>query len=205
MRLMKWLIKKYLSDVTANFRGFVPDLLRSRVEPTWATEVAAGTEFQLNFYGILIVALSLIIAVFWARYLGVNPDRVDLLLGVLRVPVLVVVHGVLVSVLLWIGAQLIKTPKTFAYCTKVMFRIVAIIPLLVPLSFNYWGDIGLLIILGLFLVRAARRSLVISRRNAFLFFGLSYIVFAVVQIQALEVRKMKIESKQSGLPSLFQQ
>jgi hypothetical protein len=205
MRLIKWLIKKYLADVTANFRGLVSDLLRYRVEPTWATEVATGSEFQLNFYGFLVVALSLIVAVLWARYLGVNPDRVDLLLGVMRVPVLVVVHGVLISVLLWIGAQLIKTPKTFTYCTKVMFRVVAVMPLLVPLSFNYWGDVGLLIILGLFLVRAARRSFVISRRNAFLFFGLSYVVFAIVQIQALEVRKMKIESKQSGLPALFQQ
>jgi hypothetical protein len=100
-------------------------------------------------------------------------------------PMQAVISGFLTSSLIFLGSHLNQVPKPFSVAYKLMLRVMSLYPILGFLLFSRWGAPVMLLIYGFFVIRAVRRTYVIPLQNAFLFYGIIYFIFALIQLQAL--------------------
>lgn len=100
-------------------------------------------------------------------------------------PLQVVIMGFLTSILLFAGSHLNRVPKPYNVAFKLMLRLMAAFPLLSFLNLYRYGQVIVLLIFGLLVVRGARRTYGIPAMNALFFFGVIYFIFALMQLQTL--------------------
>jgi hypothetical protein len=100
-------------------------------------------------------------------------------------PLRAVISGFLTSSLIFLGAHVNRVPRNFSVAFKLMLRIMAVYPLVSFLNVTRWGAVPALLIYGYFVIRGVRKTFAISLQNTLLFFGIAYVVFALLQLQAL--------------------
>jgi len=100
------------------------------------------------------------------------------------VPLQAVITGFLSASLIFLGSHLNQVQKPFTVAYKLMLRTMAIYPVLVLLSFFRFGPALAVLIYGFFVLRGVRKTYVIPLYNTLLFFGITYLMFAVLQLNA---------------------
>ncbi len=134
-------------------------------------------------YAIFLAVLSLIPAAVVA-YVATVPSWI-VLADFLKVPLQFAISGFLTSILIFAGTHFNKMPRPFSVAFKTMLRIMAIYPLLRFFTLLKFGEPVLLLFYGFFVVRGVIKSYAIPLRNAMLFFGVIYFIFAVMQLQQI--------------------
>lgn len=98
-------------------------------------------------------------------------------------PLQTVITGFLMSGLLLVGSHVMKAPKDYPYAFQIMLRVMAVHPILGFCNYFRLGPSVVLLVYGYLVSRAAVKALGLSFKNAALFFGITYCVFALFQLQ----------------------
>lgn len=150
---------------------------------SWQNDFGGEIETRDYVYVVFLILLSFVPATL-AAY--ASHDEIEkVLMRFFRTPIKVVVDGLLTAGIIFIGAHLAKATKSWSVAFKLMLRTMAIYPLLGFFLFAPWGVAIQLLFLGIFVVRGVRRTYPISLQNSVFFFGTIYIVFAILELQAV--------------------
>ncbi|MEW6056727.1 MAG: hypothetical protein AB1540_08935 [Bdellovibrionota bacterium] len=165
------------------FGGILTDPLAQGRGRRWERDFAGEPTELDKFYAGFLVVLSIIPAAVVAM-VSVEP-RWKVMADLFGAPLQAVISGFLTSTLLFLGSHVNKVPKPWTVAFKLMLRVMSVFPLLGFLSVHPWGRIISLLIYGFFVVRGVQKTYPISLQNTLLFFGVIYVVFALLQTQAL--------------------
>ncbi len=118
----------------------------------------------------------------------VLPSQVLPIVQFFGTPVQVIINGMLMSFLFLVGTRLTKiksgqTEKTYAYSFRVMLRVMAVHPVLQCFYFLRFAPSISLLVLGYFASNAAIGAFGMSKRNARVYFGAIYFMFALLQLK----------------------
>ena len=177
------LTERWRDDLSENFKALTSDPLARGPGRRWDRDFSGEIRPDDVRYSVFIVVLTLVPAAIVA-YASVEP-RWKMMAQLFGAPLHAVISGFLTSALIFLGSHVNRVSKPFPVAYKLMLRIMAIYPLLGILLLNQYGQVAVLLIYGLFVVRGVRKTYPITLQNALLFFGVIYFVFALFQLQAL--------------------
>lgn len=177
------LLERWRQDLRELFSGVSTDPFAEGRGRRWDRDFSGEVAPRDVHYAIFIGVLSLIPALV-AAYVSLEPQW-KVMAQFFRAPIQVVVSGFITSGLIFLGAHFNKVPKSYAAAFKLMLRIMAIHPLLAFFQIFPYGEVLGLLVYGFFVVRGVRKTYSIPTRNVVLFFGTTYLVFALLTLKTI--------------------
>lgn len=176
--------ERWLGDLRKLTRELAKDPLYSKgVGRRWDRDFQDKIDKSDKRYAIFLGVLSIIPAGVIAYFSSASLERT--LLQFFRAPLFTVIYGFLTSVLLFAGSHFNKAPRSYEVAFKLMLRVMAVYPLLGFLKFNpLLGFVGS-IFFGICVIHAASRTYDIPPKNALLFYGAIYGIFAVMDYRVI--------------------
>lgn len=176
-------LARWRRDLRENLSGIIQDPFAQHRGRRWERDFLGEISQSDIYHSVFLVALCLVSAALLAMVS--TAGQVDRMMQFFRAPLQVVLTGFLSSSLIFLGSHLNKVPKDYTVAFKLMLRIMSVYPILFLLNVWKFGEPFILIAFGFFLIRGVVRTYSIALRNAVLFFGVIYFVFAVMQLQAI--------------------
>lgn len=174
---------RWKSDLRELFDNLLSDPFASGRGRRWERDFSGEIERDDIHYAIFIGVLSLVPASIVA-YTS-SRTQIETLAQFFRAPMQLVLSGFLSSTILYLGGHLNRVPRDYSVAFKLMLRIMAVHPILQFLQFWSYADPLVLVLFGFFVIRGARKTYVMPLQNALLFYGIIYVTFAMMQLQAL--------------------
>lgn len=181
---MQIYLTRWRNDVYEMFSGINKEPFGGRRwEKDFVGEITPDDTKYAIFLGVLTMVPASVIALVSAG------SVVDTMARFFSTPIQCVINGFLTSVLLFISSYVPKisgsnVSGTFETAFKLMLRIMAVYPILRFLCFNNIGLAFSTLVYGGFVIRGALKTYSMPRKNAFIFFGTTYFVFFLLQLQA---------------------
>lgn len=175
-------VERWRTDLREMFAGLQGDLLLKGRGRRWDRDFGGQIDALDKQYAAFLVALSIVPAAV-VGYLA-SRSTVAMLEHLFRAPMRAVIGGFLTSAIIFLGSHVNRVAKPYPVAFKLMLRLMAIHPILGILTPLHFGEPIGLVIYGYFVIRAVRKTYSITLENALLFFGVIYVVFALLQLQA---------------------
>ncbi len=176
---MQQLLMRWKQDVYEMLNGITSTPFSGR---SWSSDFEGEVSKEDIHYSIFLCVVTIIPAAIVA-YVSTAPT-IKVMAQFFGAPLQAVISGFLTSSLLFLGSHTNKTPRPFPTAYKLMLRIMSVYPFLRFFIINPWTFALSTLIYGFFVVRGATKTFQIPQKSAILFFGITYLVFALLQLQS---------------------